>query len=266
MPRPPQIALPLQRLHPRPSFPSSPSKTARLHRPELRPHRWASLQNRPAFKLQPNVVVHFCFECNRIPYTVKKDIEEDLLRGWRAAYAKRPFGLWMYNTFPKERITREAGVHCFPGFFAHVLRDEYRLFAKLDISENIYNCGFVDDYENFLSLRWMWNPKEPLESLEDEYFASYGAASAPLREFYRIVEERYCTTANYPPKLIEGRCHQTSTLAWDVLGTPDLLRKLERLMDEAENLADTPLAKARVANWREGIWQYIKSGPSSRRQ
>lgn len=220
----------------------------------------------PTFKLQPTVVVHFCFECNRIPYTVKKDIEEDLLRGWRAAYAKRPFGLWMYNTFPKERITREAGVHCFPGFFAHVLRDEYKLFAKLDISENIYNCGFVDDYENFLSLRWMWNPKEPLESLEDEYFASYGAASAPLREFYRTVEERYCTTANYPPKLIEGRCHQTSTLAWDVLGTPDLLRKLERLMDEAENLADTPLAKAHVANWREGIWQYIKSGPSSRRQ
>ena len=172
----------------------------------------------------------------------------------------------MYNTFPKERITREAGVHCFPGFFAHVLRDEYRLFAKLDISENIYNCGFVDDYENFLSLRWMWNPGEPLESLEDEYFASYGAASAPLREFYRMVEERYCTTSNYPPKLIERTCHQTSALAWDVLGTPDVLRKLELLMDEAERLADTPLAKARVANWREGIWQYIKSGPSSRRR
>ena len=219
----------------------------------------------PSFKLQPNVVVHFCFECNRIPYTIKKDIEEELLSGWRAAYGNRPFGLWMYNTFPKERITREAGVHCFPGFFAHVLRDEYQMFAKLDISENIFNCGFVDDYENFLSLRWMWNPREPLKSLEDEYFASYGAASAPLMEFYRIVEERYCTAKNYPPKLIESMVHQTSQLAWDVLGTPDVLRKLERLMSEAEQLADTPLAKARVANWRAGIWLYIQSGPASRK-
>ena len=218
----------------------------------------------PSFRLQPNVVVHYCFTCNRIPYTVKKDFEMKMLRGWRSAYRDRPIGLWLYDTFPKERITREAGVHCFPGFFAHVLRDEYQLFALLDVSENIFNCGFVDDYENFLSLRWMWNPWTPLESLEDEYFASYGAAEAPLREFYRVVEERYCTTANYPPKLIATRFHQTSQLAWDVLGTPDVLLRLEQLMCEAERLADTPLAKARVANWREGIWRYIQSGPASR--
>jgi hypothetical protein len=31
-------------------------------------------------------------------------------------------------------------------------------------------------------------------------------------------------------------------------------------MAEAERLADTPLAKARVANWRAGIFDYMCAG------
>ena len=214
----------------------------------------------PSFRLEPNVVVHYCFSCNRMPYAAEYAVQCRLLRGWRAAYPKRPFGLWMYNTFPKERIVREAGVHCFPGFFADKLRDEYQLLAILDVSENIFNCGFVDDYENFLSLRWMWNPLEPLDDLREEYFSSYGAAAGPLKEFYRIVEERYCSKSSYPPGLLARNAHQTAHVARDVLGTPEVMRRLGELMAEAERLADTPLARARVANWKNGIWLYMALG------
>ena len=214
----------------------------------------------PSFKLEPNVVVHFCFTCNRIPYAKRNETEVNQLRDWRAAYPKQPFGLWLYNTFPKERADRVTHVNCFPGFFAHVLQDEYLLLDKLDISENIFNCGFVDDYENFLSLRWMWSPREPLEVLEKEYFSSYGAAAAPLKEFYRIIEERYCGKKNYPVDWIAVKTHQTAEIAWGVLGTDDMMRRLEKLMDEAERIADTPLAKARVANWKYGVWDYMREG------
>lgn len=219
----------------------------------------------PTFRLEPNVIVHYCFTCNRIPYAQRCVRQEGQLRDWRAVYPDRPFGLWLYNTFPKEYAENSTRVNCFPGFFAHVLAGEYALLGSLDISEHIYNCGFVDDYENYLSLRWMWNPRESLEWLESDYFSSYGKAAAPIKKFYRIVEERYCTRANYPTEMLLKNTHQTVELAWKVLGTPEVMRELGRLMDEAERLADTPQAKARVANWRAGIFDYMTAGAAASR-
>ena len=219
----------------------------------------------PSFKLEPNVVVHFCFTCNRMPYAKRKETEVNQLRDWRAAYPKQPFGLWLYNTFPKERADRVTHVNCFPGFFAHVLKDEYELLDGLDISENIFNCGFVDDYENYLSLMWMWNPKKSFKTLEAEYFSSYGAAATPIKKFYDIVEERYCNPTNYPVDMIEKNAHQTARLAWGILGTGSTMKCLESLIAEAEYLADTPMARARVANWKAGIWDYMRHGAEESR-
>ena len=214
----------------------------------------------PSFRLEPNVIVHFCFMYNRLPYAGRHEGEMRQLCEWRGKYPDRPFGLWMYNTFPNEWSRHFTHVNCFPGFFARVLQKEYSLICDLDISENIYNCGFVDDYENFLSLRWMWNPRVPLEVLEEEYFSSYGAAAPPLKEFYRIVEERYCSLGNYPYALIPRNALQTPEMSWGVLGTYDVMGRLGALMLEAERLADTPLARARVANWKYGIWNYMREG------
>ena len=222
----------------------------------------------PSFRLEPNVVVHYCFICNRMPYVDNYAIEVRQLHDWRAAYPCRPFGLWLYNTFPKERADRFTHVNCFPGFFAQVLKDEYELLADLEISKNIFNCGFVDDYENYLSLRWMWNPREPLKPLAADYFSSYGAAAAPIRRFYELVEARYCKAANYPRDFLDKYqyAHQSARIAWDVLGTPEVMRRLGELMAEAERLADTPQAKARVANWKAGIFDYMSAGAAEWRK
>lgn len=213
----------------------------------------------PSFRLETNVVVHFCFSSNRVP-SKRASIErqENQMRNWRAAYPGQPFGLWLYNTFPKEFSDRVTHVNCFPGFFAKTLQSEYRLFKELDISESIFNCGFVDDYENFLSLRWMWNPDEPLERLEQEYFSAYGAAARPLREFYRIVEERYADPECGPKNT--NLAWYFPRIAWGYRGPHSVMKRLGELMAEAEKLADSPLAAARVANWKAGIWDYMRRG------
>ncbi len=221
----------------------------------------------PSCRLEPNVIVHYCFFMNREPYADRAWRREmRTLREWRRAYPERPFGLWLYNTFPKERVDGAAKFNVFPGFFANILKEEYALFAELDISENIYNCGFVDDYENFLSLRWMWNPKEPLEELEEEYFAWYGAAAGPIREFYRIVEGRYTNPSSYGFDKEGTTPQQNERVAWGYLGTPEVMRRLADLMSEAERLADTPKARARVLNWRRGVWDYMRDGEEAARR
>jgi hypothetical protein len=106
----------------------------------------------------------------------------------------------------------------------------------------------------------MWDPRESLKALEEDYFSSYGKAASPIKKFYRIVEERYCNSANYPPEFVAESAHQTARVAWKVLGTKDVMRNLKTLMDEAEHLADTPQAKARVANWKAGIFDYMCLG------
>ena len=219
----------------------------------------------PTFNIEPNIVVHFCFSCNRIPYVAKHARQKQQIQDWREAYPSQLFGIWLYNTFPKEYSFRVTHVNCFPGFFAHVLKDEYDLFYKYDVAENIFYCGFVDDYENFLSLRWMWDPREALDALEKEYFSSYGKAMLPIKDFYRKIEERYCDSANYSSELLEKSVHQSAHIAWDILGTADLMRQLGALIAEAERLADTPLARARVANWKAGIWDYMKEGAAYRK-
>ena len=74
------------------------------------------------------------------------------------------------------------------------------------------------------------------------------------------MEERYCNPLNYPPEVLVENDYQDAHIAWDILGTADVVRDLEKLMAEAERLADTPLAKARVANWRAGIFDYMWAG------
>ncbi len=220
----------------------------------------------PSFRLEPNVIVHYCFTMNRMPYAVGGwEREVGTMREWRREYPERPFGLWLYNTFPKERVDGAPRFNVFPGFFAHVLKGEYELIRELDMSEVIFNCGFVDDYENFLSLRWMWNPGCPLAELEEEYFAWFGAAAEPIREFYHIVEERYVDPASYCFEKKGTSPQQNEQVAWGHLGTPEVMSRLSELMAQAERAADTPKAKARVANWRRGIWDYMCEGAETAR-
>lgn len=210
----------------------------------------------PTFELEDNVVVHFCYSCNRMPNTATKLKQENLFRTWHAKYPKMHMGAWLYNCFPQERTSRPGGFNCFPGFFGRMLADEYRFLKEMQADEIIFNCGMTDDFESFLTFRLMWSPDEDYDALKNEWFAAFGAAAEPIRAFYDAVEARFCDLKNYPEK--SG--HQTPLVAWGFLGTEPVMDRLAALMAEAEAKADTPLAKARVANWKAGVWEYMREG------
>ncbi len=78
-----------------------------------------------------------------------------------------------------------------------------------------------------------------------------------MQAFYTLIEETYSKAKNWGQ---DGGFHQTETIAWKVRATKERMTKLEALMDEAEQLATTPLDKARVAHWKKGVWLYMKNG------
>lgn len=210
----------------------------------------------PTFPIEDNVVVHFCYSCNRMPNTPSKGKQEELFRRWHERYPAMHMGVWLYNCFPMERTVRPGGFNCFPGFFGRMLAGEYRFLKEMNADEIFFNCGMTDDFESFLTFRLMWKPDEDYEALKAEWFGAFGAAERPIREFYDAVEARFCDASLYP----RGSGHQTRCIAWGYLGTEAVMDGLSALMAEAETKADTALARARVANWKAGVWDYMREG------
>ena len=212
------------------------------------------------FKLEDNVVVHFCVSANRMPYSPGLQKQIDRLEQWRKAEPNVPIYLWLYNTFPRE-IADNGKFHCFPGFFAREAKRQYDLFKKLGV-RGIFHCGFNGEVDNYIGLRLMDNPDIPVETLLDEYFSQYGAAAKPIREFYELVEKRYCDPELYPKNPDGSRYsgHQKVDIAWGVLGDAPTMGKLQKLMDDANSLAKTDAEKARVGLWDAAVWSYMKAG------
>ena len=205
--------------------------------------------------LEDNVVVYFCISANRGRWSKGLQAQIDRMAEWRNAYPAQPLGMWLYNTFPLE-FARNGGYHCFPGFFADVAEKEYRIFKELNVRAGIFHCGFNGNIDNYMQCAWMIDPDRKAAELLDEYFAGFGKAAMPLKKFYRLVEKRYCDASLYPEK----SSGHTVELAWNILGTKEVMDKLGGYMVEAEKFAETPEEKARVELFKRDVWDYMKEG------
>jgi hypothetical protein len=216
------------------------------------------------FRLEPNVLVQYCFACNRLNFDrASYEHEVKLLEQWRREYPGRTLYLWLYYTFPVE-VANNGKFHCFPGFFAHAVGEQFDLFRKYDY-RGAFHCGYGQDVEAYVTYRLMDDPALRIESLLDEYFTRlYGPAAGPMRKFYETVEQAYGNPANYPEPIatgkIEGHHHQTEEVAWGYLGNARRMATLGRLMEQAKAAAQTPEQKQRVALFEMGTWDYMTAG------
>jgi hypothetical protein len=216
------------------------------------------------FRLEPNVLVQYCFACNRLNFDRPSyEHEVELLKQWRQAYPGRTLYLWLYDTFPVE-IAVNGNFRCFPGFFARTVGEQFALFRQYDY-RGAFHCGYGQDVEAYLTYRLMDDPTLDMDTLLDEYFARlYGPAAGPMRKFYETVEQAYGDPANYPAAIaagtIEGHHHQTEEVAWGYLGNAKRMAALGRLMEEAKAAAQTAEQKRRVALFEMGTWDYMTAG------
>ncbi|MBI4028715.1 MAG: DUF4838 domain-containing protein [Verrucomicrobia bacterium] len=206
-----------------------------------------------SFKLEPNVAVQFCFAWNRVPYHEEYAHEIQLLRQW--AKQNTPLYLWLYYAFPVE-IANNGKFHCFPGFFAHKIGEQFKLFHQLGV-RGMFHCGYGQEVEAYVTYKLMDDPTLDVDALLDEYFTRlYGPAGEPLRKMYLFIEQAYCNPANYA----KDDRHQTMQIAWGKLGTPERLAQLGEWMDKARTLAETEIQKKRVALFEQSVWSYLVAG------
>ena len=215
-------------------------------------------------KFEPNVIVHYCFACNRLNFDrASYQHEVNLLNQWAALRKGQPLYLWLYDTFPVE-IANGGNFHCFPGFFGHTVGEQFKLFQQANV-RGIFHCGYGQEVEAYLTYRLMDDPSLNVNVLLDEYFQRlYGSAAVPMKQLYTAIEQTYSTPANYPEAIAtgvkEGHHHQTEEVAWGYLGTEKRMAEFARMLQAAKDAAQTDTEKTRVALFEQGIWNYMTSG------
>ena len=173
----------------------------------------------------------------------------------------RPIYLWNYYCFPMEPAVIK-GWHCFPGFSAHTLAEQIRMYHE-DGVRGVFLCGIGEQLDYYMTMKMYDDPSIDVDDLLDEFFTRYfGAASEPMRQFYLKIEETFSNPQNYPAEVrtVDEQFHQTEKIAWKCLGTKDRMKELGALMQRAMDLATTDIEKQRVLLWKKGVWDYMQEG------
>jgi len=211
--------------------------------------------------VEDNVAVYFCISNNRNPATNAEGLKAQLarLQQWRDAQLETDIYLWHYHAFPLQ-IADNGKFFCFPGFFAHELKKQFDYYRKLNV-RGIFHCGFNGEVENYLTYKLMDDPSLDVDKLLEKYFAAYGGAKEPMKKWYDLAESRYSDPSLMPigPDGKPYRGHQTVQIAWDVMGTGEVMDKLGELMKTASQKARGD-ARHLVKLWDDAVWSYMEKG------
>lgn len=206
--------------------------------------------------LPENVDVFFCFSEAR---NGREGAAAQLarMRAWHEAYPKMKLGAWLYTCYP-EGFGREGRYYAFPANWAHNCGKTFRALKELNACAGFFNCGLPNELNSYQVLKLMIDPTADTERILDDYFGKFGRAAPPIREFYRVTEERFNDRSCYPKGTsILGPKHQ-----WERLGTREVMARLARLADLALALAkdESFVVRERVSLWKFNNWDYMKKG------
>jgi hypothetical protein len=232
-------------------------------------------------KLEPNVAITMVLNPRRLWNTLEWAQYRKVMDAWYADRPQRPRYLWMHYLFPVSvasyanpypYIDKPPAWYPFPGFFAHHVVEQMSLYHDLGFRGMTIETSIAppscqrlwlwDQLELYMTFQLAFDPDQDGNRLIDEFFERfYGAAAAPMRTFYGMVEEIYCNPNNYPD-MAPAAQDQDPRIAWEYLGTEPRMGKLERLMNEARTACRTEVETQRVALFDKGIWQAMQKGRS----
>lgn len=221
---------------------------------------------KPSIKLEDNISVAPCLHPRNYWAPKMKENELSFYKRWIAEAKKtnRPVYLWNYLCFPTERGLIQ-NFHVFPGFSIHEVASQIKMYAA-DGVRGIFLCGIGEQLDFYLTMKLYDNPSLDIDQEIDKFFTSYfGNAYKPMKDFYTRIEEIYSNPLNYPLYIQtkDAQYHQTEELAWEYLGTDEVMTELEKYISQARAVVDNPVHEARVETWIAGIWEYMKTGKAN---
>lgn len=212
-------------------------------------------------ELDPSVAVQFCYATDGAPWMkVAYDREWNLAKQWgqEAKVSGRALYAWCYYGHGIRAVAESGNYQCFPGFMAHAISKELKLYKKYGY-RGMFHCGMPVDVDAYVLFRLMDNADLDVDRVLDEYFDGlYGAAAKPLRKLYAEIEQVYGDPKFRPTDKNIGA--DSVETAWGYLGTEARMATFGKLMDEARRLASTDREKRNVALFDLATWQCMTQG------
>ena len=224
-----------------------------------------------AVELAPNIAAMMCLTVRHWWAPGMARADRTVFETWvTREKGRRPLYLWLYYCFPALNA-KQHKYNAFPGFSARTVVQQMRMYADagiegtfLEHSSEMGQSYLMDQLELYLTFRLADDPTLDGRALIDEFFRRYyGAAAAPMRAFYELVEDTYTNPECYPEdvrQLPGGTQHQNEERAWRWLGTEEKMAALGSFMAQATAAARTEAEKRRVGLFRRGIWDYMLEG------
>lgn len=221
-------------------------------------------------KFESNVSVSPCLHNRHYMSPSLKKHELAWYKDW-VKKSPQPVYLWNYSTFPTERGIFGFGAfgerepwNVFPGFSAHAQADLIDMYHEDNI-RGVFLCGVGEQLDYYLAMKHYDDPNLEIEVVLDEFFNLYfGEAAIPMQQFYSKIEQTYNNFSLYPEKVKgEKHFHQDEELAWDYLGTDEVMRELQNYITQANATNLTQVEKKRLKSWEKGIWEYMKNGKTN---
>lgn len=229
--------------------------------------------------LPDNLAVTMCLPIYSWWHPTAKLFQMEAYKIWIEKEAKkRPLTIWTY-IFSTQWDARFhfSDYKPFPGLYPWKIAGIIRMFARDGIKGIFAETEFrYTPLEAYVVSRLSYDPELDTDKMIDEYFRDrYGAAGDVMKEFYREVESAYWNAENYPAAWREnkkvllgpyGAKHpywgtglQSPDVNW-ALGTPERMKKLASLIEEAERKVVTPQEKANLSDFIRSIWQPAVEG------
>jgi hypothetical protein len=213
-------------------------------------------------RLEKNVSVQMCLHVRNWWAPGREENDLRFYRDWVSHADGRRLYLWNYYLFP-DLLGKMNGFHCFPGFSAHTLDRQIKMFAR-DGIRGMFIDSLSDQVDSYVTFKLLDDPSLDVNDLLEDFFMRYyGAAGGPMKRMYLRIEEIYSTPANYPEEVQKSRdkdFHQTEEMAWKYLGTEDRMAELGKLMTDAEQADTSAVERQRVAIFRKAVWDYMVHG------
>jgi hypothetical protein len=211
---------------------------------------------------EPNISVQMCLQARHWWAPGSKETDTSFYHDWVSRDKGRRLYVWLYYCFP-ELLCDDGNWRCFPGFSAHNLDQQIKMFARDGIRGAFLNY-LGEQVDFYITLKLFDDPSLDIDALLEDFFTRYyGPAGEPLKRFYLRVEDIYSNPANYPEEVRKNhfkQWHQTQEMAWKYLGTEARMAELGAMMAEAERAPVSDIEKQRVALFRKAVWDYMVEG------
>ena len=199
-------------------------------------------------KLNSRIIMRFCPPL-MYPWTREKVAEfRRLWQGWAdsgVSLMLRPNFTWDGHNMPLMYYREFA--ECFDFARDHGLR-----FADFDSLTGMFGANGLTLY--VIAAKLGESRDKALAELENDYFAAFGPAEKPMREYVKLLADATSCGAFSAEKRLEGGNFAEFFLTADQIFPPELLDKCFALLEQAEQLAaDDPTLRRRVAFVKTGL-------------